>query len=305
MQVINPIRRKLMVRIVLIVMAMGLFLSCNSCSDDGDKVITPDKAKTVSAWAEWSPDGRQIAVCWGGWPTVRGCGVYLIDTAGWVTTELFVDEAALFSSVAWSASGEWLLFAYRAQIYKIKANGDSLTQLTFTSRQWNCDWSDSDSLIVYRISIGDSSGIWLMHSDGSLKEPLVRYGSDPSFALGDSILFIEYTDVPSKRAHLALISIPDSSLRTVHDWVVSQPHNHYDHPRMSKAGDKVVLAIDLNVWSLNIDGTDLTQLTFDGGGSPNWSPTGDRITYFKPAVGGGSLWIMNADGTGKMPVPGW
>ncbi len=293
-----------MVRIILVAMALSLLLSCNSCTDGGKSTV-PDSPSVVGAWAEWSPDGKRIAVCWGGVPTVRDGGLYLIDTAGWVTTELFIDKTGIFSSVAWSVSGEWLLFAYNAQIYRIRANGDSLTQLTFTSRQWDCDWSDSDSLIVYRISIGDSSGIWLMHSDGSQKESLVRYGSYPAFAYGDSILFVEYTDVASKRAHLALLNAPDSSLRTVHSWIVGQPYNLYDHPRVAKTGGNVVLAIDLNVWSLKIDGTHLRQLTFDGGGNPNWSPSGDRVTYFKPTVEGGSLWIMNADGSGKMPVPGW
>lgn len=295
-----------MVRIVLIMMVMGLFLSCNSCSDDGNKGVTPPGPVTdVYAWAEWSPDGQQIAVCWGGLPTAHDRGLYLIDTAGWVTSPLFIENSSNFSSMSWSPTGEWLLFAKSAQIYKIKANGDSLTQLTFTSRQWDCDWSDSDSLIAYRISLGDSGGVWLMHSDGSHKMFLVRHGSYPAFALGDSILFVEYTNVAAKRAHLAMLCVPDSTVKTVHSWTVGQPYHFYYSPRAYRGGDEVVWSIESNIWTINLDGTGLRQLTYDGGRYPNWSPGGDKITYFKPTSEGGSLWIMNADGSGRMPVPGW
>jgi len=174
---------------MLIAVAMSPFLSCNSCSEDGNKGVSPPWPVTdVYAWAEWSPDGSQIAVCWGGIPTAHNRGLYLIDTAGWVTRSILIDNASNFSSISWSPTGKWLLFAKNAQIYKIKPNGDNLTQLTFTSRQWDCDWSDSDTLIVYRISIGDSSGMWVMREDGSQKRSLVRHGSYPAFARDDSIL---------------------------------------------------------------------------------------------------------------------
>lgn len=41
------------------------------------------------------------------------------------------------------------------------------------------------------------------------------------------------------------------------------------------------------------------------GGGPKWSPDGSKIIYCKPSYEGGTLWIMNPDGTGKTQIEGW
>lgn len=260
----------------------------------------------VGVNAAWSPSGKQIAVCYSGADITIKHGIYLIDTVSWQTTELFVPGSfSTFSTVNWSPDGEWLLFSYRAQLYKIKPDGDSLTQLTFTSRQFHSDWADSDTLIVYRISIGDSAGVWIMRPDGSQKKRVIRYGSSPSFAGGDSILYIERLDSPTKRSHLAILNIPDSSHRSVHIWTTDKPYAVYRYPQYSGVRREIAWEIDWNVWTIALDGTNHRRLTSTGGARPGWSPDGERIVYTKPTEEGGSLWIMNADGSGRMPVPGW
>ncbi len=294
-----------MLKALLVAATLGLLITFCSCDRKSSSYTTPVDMPSVTMNAAWSPSGEQIAVCWSGRPPRRH-GIYLIDTATWETTELFVvDDFSTFSTVNWSPDGQWLLFSYSAQIYKMKANGESLTQLTFTSRQFHSDWADSDTLIAYRISIGDSSGIWIMREDGRSKRSVVRHGSSPSFAEGDSILFIERTDSPSKRSHLAILNIPDSSLRSVYSWTTGQPYSVYRYPRFSSERKEIVWSIDWNVWTIKTDGSSRRALTSDGGARPDWSPGGQKVVYVKPTVGGGNLWIMNADGSGKTPVPGW
>jgi TolB protein len=54
-----------------------------------------------------------------------------------------------------------------------------------------------------------------------------------------------------------------------------------------------------DVWTINVDGTRLTQLTdspayeFD----PSWSPDGARIAFRTERSGETEIWLMNADGT--------
>ena len=67
----------------------------------------------------------------------------------------------------------------------------------------------------------------------------------------------------------------------------------------------------LQIWTMNPDGTDPRQLTFDPGEKtqPKWSPDGSRLLYVAP---GGTddfgnnldldLWVINADGTGIAKV---
>jgi Tol biopolymer transport system component len=58
------------------------------------------------------------------------------------------------------------------------------------------------------------------------------------------------------------------------------------------------------VWIMNADGSDQTQLTFDAtkkDQTPEWSPDGTKIIYTVDAAttAGGDIWIMNADGGGQ------
>lgn len=67
----------------------------------------------------------------------------------------------------------------------------------------------------------------------------------------------------------------------------------------------------LQIWTMNPDGTDPRQLTFDPGEKtqPKWSPDGSRLLYVAPGgtddVGtnlGLDLWVINSDGTGIAKV---
>jgi TolB protein len=74
---------------------------------------------------------------------------------------------------------------------------------------------------------------------------------------------------------------------------------------------------DSNIWRVNADGsgtTPLTRLTAasQSTGAPIWSPDGSKIAYISARAldgsnatnifGGPNIWVMNADGSGAMPV---
>jgi len=58
-----------------------------------------------------------------------------------------------------------------------------------------------------------------------------------------------------------------------------------------------------NIWTINSDGTGLTQLTSDGVGynfQPDWSPDGTKIIWeIADGRGNDYIWKMNTDGSGK------
>jgi len=54
---------------------------------------------------------------------------------------------------------------------------------------------------------------------------------------------------------------------------------------------------DGGIWKINIDGSGLTQLTFDGGHQPSWSHDGTQIAYNAAVGSSQQVFVVNADGT--------
>jgi Tol biopolymer transport system component len=54
-----------------------------------------------------------------------------------------------------------------------------------------------------------------------------------------------------------------------------------------------------DVWTINLDGTDLRQLTKSPGADfdPSWSPDGTHIAFRSERSGDSEIWMMNADGS--------
>jgi Tol biopolymer transport system component len=71
------------------------------------------------------------------------------------------------------------------------------------------------------------------------------------------------------------------------------------------------------IFTARPDGSDVRQLTFDGGFVPDWSPNGEMIAFDSDRPGGGGriqIYLMNADGSGVTQLttgrgfhvtPGW
>ena len=288
----------------LIIFVLLLFVF--ACTE---KVLSPDPPGVYNAAVPaWSPDGKTIAVSWDGDPTFRKKGIYFINTDDWSSTRFFpVSDFNLIYSPAWSPGGKWLAFSYNTQIWKIKSNGDSLTQLTYNARSFHCDWSDSDTLITYSIPVADSGGLWIMDTNGENNKYMVQYAGRPDFIVGDSILFTEYVRPENKYAHLILLNPVDYTFREVYRWEQGKPKDYYFDPKASPDGRLLALSKQSNIWTMTIDGENLKQLTNvgDGGFEPEWSPDGSRIIYVKPTTQGGELWLMNADGSNPQQITNW
>jgi len=306
-------------------LAFGVIIACVSfsCNKEnpidggkppGDQPVYPQ----IDAFPAWSPDGKSIIYNHYGITRVDVGGSYTVDpdSAGlWIISDDGKNPHLLLKgddiNACWNPDGRWIAFEVGAQIYKasIDSNGVDTTkivQLTFAGRNFFPAWSPDGQRIAYDSNVDDPNGanvIWIMKSDGTSNRDISQHGVGewrmPSWSSdGRLIVYQRYVGSGSPEI-FTMDSSGKSPSQLTHD-------NGFDsYPKFSPDGLKIVFESDANVWIMDSDGTNLRQLTTNGGMQPSWSPDGDKITYigftqkqYDPQ-NNGTVWIMNMDGSNK------
>ena len=109
----------------------------------------------------------------------------------------------------------------------------------------------------------------------------------------------------------SLVYVPGSSGRNDHTlvWVdregnlqpLAAPPRAFADPRLSPNGRIVAATIGgmlPNIWTFDIAGSRLSQLTFEGGTFPIWSPDGGRVAFAANRGGSPDLFSTPVDGSG-------
>ena len=71
---------------------------------------------------------------------------------------------------------------------------------------------------------------------------------------------------------------------------------HGYEPEWSPDGTKIAFSYQSEIWIMDADGSDRTQVTTTGGQDPAWSPNGDELVFVGPDFER-DLMVINTDGT--------
>ena len=247
-------------------------------------------SRIVDTYAVYSPDGAQVA--FESYRIGSQCDIYVMDSLARnvlrLTTNPGIDETP-----AWSPDGRKILFASdrdsSLDIFVMNADGSNQTNLTRSkaSRDIHPFWSPDGSKIIFN-SKSDSAtclNIFVMNADGSNVIGLRTDSTDNSYASwspnGRQIVFRRAMD--SINSDIFVMNDDGSGLRNL------TSHPAFDGwPSWSPDGQTILFASDRtvskNIFSIDLSGTNLTQLTLYGNGeegadAPFYSPSSAIVLY--------------------------
>lgn len=192
-------------------------------------------------------------------------------------------------------------------IYSVLPNGQDLRRLTTDPAFDACpSWSADGKEITYCSGASSPDGvfeIWTMKANGTQKQQVTHlsgFATFPNFSpRSDSIAFDG--SLPGSSDSEIFVINKDSS----HLVQLTNTPGDNLYPRWSPDGRMIAFlssrsGID-QVWVMNADGSNPTQLTFDAVPKdqvPDWKPDGTKIAYNS----GDDIFVMNADGSNQQQL---
>jgi Tol biopolymer transport system component len=162
-----------------------------------------------------------------------------------------------------------------------------------------------------KIAFESGGQIYIINTDGSNPTVLIE-GTHPSWSPdGKKIAFTKGSNVEGIGIHIYVMSARGGK-------PIQLTYNRStvdEYPAWSPDGKKIAFASaplkgtsigKYDIYVINIDGSNLTRLTKEGGWDPCWSPDGKKIAFVSNRDGSVNIYIMNADGSNvtqitKMP----
>ena len=210
---------------------------------------------------------------------------------------------------SWAPDGNRIAFVSdrdgNNNIYVIELSDLSVRQLTTeSSNDFNPAWSPNGDKIAFVSDRFGDNDIFVMNTDGSNPVQIsadVTNDREPAWSPdGNRIL---YTTDAGGENNIVVVNASDGL--NLQQLTSGAGDNRY--ATWSPDGSRIVFHSNRSgtnhVYSMNSDGTDVQQLTFEGANRfAFWSPDSNRILFTSDRSGSDQLYIMNRDGSNVQPL---
>jgi len=199
-----------------------------------------------------------------------------------------------------------------ADIYVVKSNGTGTTRLTSSpGADLNPAWSPDGARIAFASDRAGNREIFVMNADGSNPVRLTNHPSAdylPAWSPdGTRIAFVSERD---GNAEIYVMNADgsnpgrltnNSAIDTEPAW---SPDGSKIAFRRGRSNQSISDTWGGDIYVMNADGSDVTQLTFSthttSGVQPTWSPDGKQIAFLSNGI-----YTMNADGSESRRIKGF
>lgn len=278
----------------------------------GERVLASREGEeTYWSWSiDWSPDGRRIAT------SVRRTGQN--SNTRLVTVNVETGEEApitgpVFGSgggegLVWLADGSGIIYSggdlveTRAQLWHVEYPSGYIRKLTNDVESYGYPSISQDGQIM-AAQFDDTNAIWVDPAPFDTAKPLTSpFKHNLNWARSNSLGQIVFGSSARGTRDIWLVNADGSGERQL-----TQNSGSNIMPVLSEDGSFLVFSSNrvdkekYNLWRMNLDGSELKQLTFgDGEVQPAISPDGQWVYYATGGISGGhgerTLWRVASGG---------
>ncbi|MHA1211301.1 MAG: beta-propeller fold lactonase family protein [Candidatus Heimdallarchaeota archaeon] len=202
----------------------------------------------------------------------------------------------------------FVAYIHNSDIYIMNSDGFNTVNVTNTNdiAEMNPKISFDGKKILFQIL--EDSNIYLIDSDGNnrvqVTSDLNKYDM-PAWSPDDRIVFVLKSETNKT---LMIMDIDGSNQKILVEG--ESPNTQIFDPVFSPGGELIAFSYNFDIYIMNSDGTNLTQLTTDSkwATSPSFSPDGNRLVYSDRGIPEcnrcekNEIFVMDIDGTNKVNI---
>ncbi|MGC9337141.1 MAG: TolB family protein [Candidatus Cloacimonadia bacterium] len=228
-----------------------------------------------------------------------------IDGSDFTTLNDSIGSRGAFPSTAETPEGIKIVFSHNQDIYELDLESTEIINLTNTpniQEMYPCYSHDGTKIVYSTLTEKDSTiTVSIMDYDGENKSEVIKHKNlsvyyyssfrYPCFSINDNKIFYIWSLASSGAVDrgLYVFNLEDSTNQYLFEGYFIYPVFPVSMPAN---GSKIVFYASDNIYSMNEDGSDLTNLGPAGPYRPVFSSDGSKILF-----GYGHLYIMNSDGS--------